>query len=65
MKLVDGTTIYLQTESGEVITVRTDGDTTVQVPGELKAFKAGDKVSVDGDTDAEGSITASTLTKTD
>ncbi|GIG93328.1 hypothetical protein Pen02_82640 [Plantactinospora endophytica] len=65
VKLVDGTTIYLQTESGEVITVRTDGDTTVQVPGELKAFKAGDKVSVDGDTDAEGSITASTLTKTD
>lgn len=64
VKLVDGTTIYLQTESGEVITVRTDGDTVVQVPGALKDLKAGDKVSVNGDTDTEGSVTASSLTKT-
>ncbi|MDW5323703.1 hypothetical protein [Plantactinospora sp. KLBMP9567] len=64
VKLIDGTTIYLQTASGDVITIRTDGDTTVQVPGELKELKAGDRVSVNGDTDAEGSVTASTLTKT-
>ncbi|MFC6019291.1 hypothetical protein ACFP2T_24180 [Plantactinospora solaniradicis] len=65
VKLLDGTTIYLQTESGEVITIRTDGDTTVQVPGELKDLKAGDKVSVSGDTDTGGSVTASAVTKTD
>ena len=64
VKLVDGSTVYLQTESGEVITIRTNGDTSVQVPGQLKSFKAGDKVSVAGDTDANGSVTASSVTKT-
>ncbi|TNH21887.1 hypothetical protein FHG89_30465 [Micromonospora orduensis] len=65
VKLVDGTTIYLQTESGEVVTVRTDGDTAVRVPGKLTSVKAGDKVSVDGDADTNGSVTASSVTKTD
>ncbi|MEO3771999.1 hypothetical protein [Micromonospora sp. B9E7] len=65
VKLVDGTTVYLQTESGEVITIRTNGDTSVQVPGQLKSFKPGDKVSVAGDTDANGSVTASSVTKSD
>ncbi|MET8911648.1 hypothetical protein [Micromonospora sp. NPDC004551] len=64
VKLVDGTTIYLQTESGAVVTVRTNGDTAIQVPGDLKSFKAGDKVSVDGDAGTNGSLAASSVTKT-
>ncbi|KAB1934437.1 hypothetical protein F8271_23410 [Micromonospora sp. ALFpr18c] len=64
VKLIDGSTVYLQTESGEVITIRTNGDTSVRVPGQLKSFKTGDKVSVDGATDANGSVTASSVTKT-
>lgn len=65
VKLVDGTTIYVQTESGEVVTIRTDGDTSVHVPGTLKDLKAGDKVSVEGDADAEGAVSASSVTKTE
>ncbi|MFD0740986.1 hypothetical protein ACFQ1L_02685 [Phytohabitans flavus] len=65
VKLIDGTTVYVETESGEVVTVRTDGDTSVSVPGKLKDLKAGDKVSVEGGTDAEGSVTASSVTKTE
>jgi hypothetical protein len=66
VKLVDGTTVYVETESGEVVTIRTDGDTAVRVPGKLKDLKAGDKVSVEGGAaDAEGAVTASTVTKTE
>jgi hypothetical protein len=65
VKLVDGTTIYVETESGEVLTIRTDGDTAVRVPGELGSLKAGDKVNVAGGTDEEGSMTASSITKTE
>ncbi len=64
VKLVDGTTVYVETESGEVVTVRTDGDTSVRVPGKLTDLKAGDKVSVEGGPDTEGSVTASSVTKT-
>jgi hypothetical protein len=66
IKLVDGTTVYLETESGEVVTVRTDGDTSVRVPGKLKDLKAGDKVSVEGGAaGADGSVAASSVTKTE
>lgn len=64
VKLVDGTTVYVETESGEVVTVRTDGETAVRVPGKLKDLKAGDKVSVEGGEDAEGAVAASSVTKT-
>lgn len=66
IKLVDGNTVYVETESGEVVTIRTDGDTSVRVPGKLKDLKAGDKVSVEGGTaGADGSVTASSVTKTE
>jgi hypothetical protein len=64
VKLIDGATVYVEIESGEVITIRTDDDTTVGVPGELKNIKAGDKVTVAGDTDAQGTVSASSVTKT-
>ncbi|WP_377245740.1 hypothetical protein [Phytohabitans kaempferiae] len=66
VKLVDGTTVYVETASGELVTVRTNGDTDVRVPGALEDLKAGDKVSVEsGAADAEGTVTASTVTRTE
>ncbi|GAA2482535.1 DUF5666 domain-containing protein [Winogradskya humida] len=65
IKLVDGTTIYVETSDGSVVTVRTSGDTKVQTAstGKLKDFKAGDPVSVQGSADADGTVTATTVTK--
>jgi len=63
VKLVDGTTVYVETESGEVVTVRTNGETAVSIPGLLKDLKAGDKLSVEGDVDSGGSVTAKTISE--
>lgn len=63
VKLVDGTTVYVQTESGDVVTVRTNGETAVAVAGDLKDLKAGDKVTVQGQADSEGTVTATTVTE--
>ena len=65
VKLVNGTTIYVETGSGEVVTVRTSGKTTVQsaTKGKLKDVKAGDTVSVQGTADGEGTVTATTVTE--
>ncbi|WP_173158147.1 hypothetical protein [Phytohabitans suffuscus] len=65
IKLVDGTTVYVETESGELVTIRTGGDTSVRLPGKLDDLKAGDKVSVAGSADAEGTVTAESVTKTE
>jgi hypothetical protein len=65
VKLVNGTTIYVETADGEVLTVRTGAGTTVQsaTRGKLKDLKAGDTVSVQGTADGEGTITATTVTE--
>ncbi|MEU4222491.1 hypothetical protein AB0F10_45040, partial [Actinoplanes sp. NPDC026623] len=64
VKLVDGTTIYVQTPDGTVVTVRAGGDTKVRTAkrGKLKDVKAGDTVSVQGDAAADGTVTATTVT---
>jgi hypothetical protein len=64
VKLVDGTTIYVETADGTVVTVRTGGDTAVRTArkGKLKDVKAGDTVSVQGAADADGTVTATTVT---
>ncbi|MEV4757920.1 hypothetical protein AB0J86_22770 [Micromonospora sp. NPDC049559] len=63
VKLVDGTTVYVQTADGEVLTVRTGGDTAVRVArdGSLKDLKAGDPVTVEGPNSA-GTVTATSIT---
>ncbi|GID91855.1 hypothetical protein Adi01nite_12670 [Amorphoplanes digitatis] len=65
VKLVDGTTIYVETADGTVVTVRTGGDTAVRTakPGKIKDVKAGDTVSVQGATAADGTVTATAVTK--
>lgn len=62
VKLMDGTTLYVQTQSGDVVTVRTNGSTAVQVPGKLGDLKPGDRVSVQGQPAGDGELTASTVT---
>jgi len=64
VKLVDGTTLYVQTADGTVVTVRTSGKTAVQAAAKstLKALKAGDAVTVAGAADAEGTVTATSVT---
>ena len=65
IKLVDGTTLYVETADGTVVTVRTSGDTAVRTAtaGKLKDVKAGDTVSVQGPAGADGTVTATTVTR--
>jgi hypothetical protein len=63
IKLVDGTTIYIETDTGEVITVRTDADTQVHMPGTPADLTTGDQVTVDGEGTVEGTVTADDITK--
>ncbi|MFI5935160.1 hypothetical protein [Actinoplanes sp. NPDC051494] len=65
VKLVDGTTIYVETTDGTVVTVRTSGDTDVRTAsaGKLKDVRTGDSVTVQGAADPDGTVTASTVTR--
>ncbi|MEV6305298.1 hypothetical protein AB0M02_38200 [Actinoplanes sp. NPDC051861] len=65
VKLVNGKTIYVETEDGTVVTVKTDGDTSVATAkkGKLSDVKAGDSITVEGATAEDGSVTATSVTK--
>jgi hypothetical protein len=63
IKLIDGTTVYVEQEDGTVITVKTSGTTTVQVPGALKDLKAGQSVTVQGDNQ-NGTVDATNIART-
>ncbi len=64
VKLVDGATVYVQTADGSIVTVRTNAETTVRASqrSALTDLKAGDAVTVQGAADAEGTVTATTVT---
>jgi len=64
VKLVDGSTIYVQTSDGNVVTVNTNGKTTVAAASKaaLSSIKAGQTVTVQGATGADGSVTATSVT---
>jgi hypothetical protein len=64
VKLVDGATIYVQTPDGNVVTVKTDGRTTVSTATKSKVsdVKAGQSVTVQGTTGADGTVTATSVT---
>ena len=64
VKLVDGSTIYVQTADGSVVTVKTDGKTTVSTAakGKVADVKAGQAVTVQGATSADGTVTATSVT---
>jgi hypothetical protein len=66
VKLVDGTTVYIETSSGDVVTVRTNGQTKVQAAtsSSLKNLAVGDSVTVQGQSGTDGTVTAATVTET-
>jgi hypothetical protein len=67
IKLVDGTTLYIETADGDVITVKTGSSTKVQSASTVKVgdLKAGATVTIQGQTSSDGStITATTVTAT-
>ncbi|GII79575.1 hypothetical protein Sru01_45570 [Sphaerisporangium rufum] len=65
VKLVDGAKIYLQTASGEIVTVRTTGDTRVQVTraGKVKDLKPGSTVVVQGERRDDGTVGATAVSQ--
>jgi hypothetical protein len=64
VKLVDGSTIYVQTPSGDVVTVKTTGRTTVQTVSKssLSEVKAGQTVTIQGPAGSDGTVTATSVT---
>ncbi|MCM4079661.1 hypothetical protein [Paractinoplanes hotanensis] len=66
VKLVNGTTIYIEKSDGSVVTVKTDGKTTVSTAAtsKLSDVKAGQSVTVQGATGSDGTVTATAVTAT-
>jgi hypothetical protein len=66
VKLVDGSTIYVQTADGSLVTVKTTGRTSISTAtrGTLKDVKAGDSVSVEGAAGTDGTVSATSVTAT-
>jgi hypothetical protein len=64
VKLVDGTTVYLQLANGDVVTVKTSGATSVQTvqTGSLAQLAPGTQVTVEGQSGGTGIVLASRLT---
>jgi hypothetical protein len=65
VKLVDGTTVYVQTADGNVVTVKTTGSTAVQVTqdGALRDLSPGTQVSVEGQAASDGTVNATKVVK--
>jgi hypothetical protein len=64
IKLVDGTTVYIETADGTVITVKTTQNTVVAVQAQLKDLAAGTTVTVRGTGAGSETVTASSIIKT-
>ena len=64
VKSIDGTTIYLRTADGKVVTVKLDGKTTVSTAttGKVADVKPGQSVIVQGATGADGTVAATSVT---
>ncbi|MEU7826633.1 hypothetical protein [Catellatospora sp. NPDC049133] len=63
IKLVDGTTVYLETSDGRLLTVKTADTTTVQTTEKstLKDLTTGTEITVQGTT-SDTTVTATTIT---
>jgi hypothetical protein len=60
---VDGDVVTLTLDDGTTVTVTTSSDTTVTVDGALGDLAAGDTVTVLGETDDEGNVTATSISE--
>ena len=66
MKLVDGANVYITTSDGSTVKVATSSSSKVtkSVDAALNDLKAGDTIVVQGTTDADGTIAASSISQT-
>ncbi len=66
VKLVDGTTVYLTTADGQTVIIKTTPSTTVNLnqAGSLKDLTPGATVTIQGQTASDGSVNATSITKT-
>ena len=64
MKLIDGTNVYIQDNQGNAIKVTTAAGVVVNVSkvGTIADLKPGDTVIVQGTTDADGNVAATSIT---
>jgi hypothetical protein len=62
---VVGDTVYLKTADGKTVKVKTGGDTKITLSGTGKAddLKSGASIVVRGETAADGTVTATTVTE--
>ena len=65
VKLVDGTNVYITTADGSIVKVTTSptSKVTKASPGAVSDLKAGDTVTVQGTTGADGTIAASSISQ--
>lgn len=65
VRLVSGTTVYVQTMDGSVVPVETSGSTAIRLSrtGKVTDLKPGATVTVQGDSDGSGKVTASAITE--
>lgn len=63
--LVDGTTVYVTTSTGDVVIIKTNSSTTVRADQTLtlKQLTVGSTVTVTGTTASDGSVTATSITQ--
>jgi hypothetical protein len=63
IKLIDGTNIYVTTESGSVVKVATDNTTRIRKSATLTIgqLKIGDTVTVSGQNGADGTVSATSI----
>jgi hypothetical protein len=66
VKLIDGDTVYITTSDGQTVIVKTTGSTAVNVAqaGTLKDLAPGASVTIQGQTGSDGSVNATSITKT-
>lgn len=62
---VDGTTLYVKTQNGQIVKVSTSDTTKVQITsdGKLTDLKAGQQVVVQGQAGSDGTVTGQTITQ--
>ncbi|MFD5825118.1 hypothetical protein [Lentzea sp. NPDC060358] len=62
---VDGTTVYVKTQNGQVVKVSTSDSTKVDITseGKLSDLKAGQQVVVQGQAGSDGTVTGQTITQ--
>ncbi|MEU3642030.1 hypothetical protein AB0E59_01520 [Lentzea sp. NPDC034063] len=62
---VEGTTVYVKTQNGQIVKVSTSDATKVEVTseGKLADLKAGQQVVVQGQAGSDGTVTGQTITQ--